>query len=37
LLQPGLGRADVWVMDAASDASGADRLVTIVNLFSDTP
>ena len=37
LLQPGLGRADVWVMDAASDAAGADRLVTIVNLFSDTP
>ncbi|MGI9340872.1 MAG: YncE family protein, partial [Psychrobacter sp.] len=36
LLQPGLGRADVWVMDA-SDAPETDRLITIVNLFSDTP
>ena len=36
LLAPGLGRADVWVFDA-SQSAGGDRLVTIVNLFADSP
>ncbi len=36
LLTPGLGRADVWVLDA-SEQSETDRLITIINLFSDTP
>ncbi len=36
LLTPGLGRADVWVL-ASGVAPGADRLVTIINMFSDSP
>ena len=36
LLAAGLGRADVWVFDA-SQPGGGDRLVTIVNLFADSP
>lgn len=36
LLTPGLGRADVWVFDAAP-AGGSRSLVGIVNLFSDSP
>ena len=36
LLEPGVGRADVWVLDAEAP-KGSDRLITIVNLFADTP
>ncbi|MGD2007282.1 MAG: hypothetical protein PVJ95_03340 [Cellvibrionales bacterium] len=36
LLAPGLGRADVWVFDASQPDRG-DRLVSIVNLFADSP
>ena len=36
LLQPGLGRADVWVLETEV-AQGADRRVAIINMFTDTP
>lgn len=38
LVQPGLGRADVWVYDQGSmDTSLNGNPLTIVNLFADTP
>jgi len=38
LLTPGIGRADVWVFDAANPGAGLGGApMTIVNLFGDTP
>jgi DNA-binding beta-propeller fold protein YncE len=37
LLQPSIGRADVWVFDATSPGAGAGAPLTIVSLFGDTP
>ncbi|MEO0436538.1 MAG: hypothetical protein AAF098_06500 [Pseudomonadota bacterium] len=38
LLEPGLGRADVWVFDAQAPGTGLNGdPTTIVNLFADSP
>ncbi|MBL9101158.1 MAG: hypothetical protein JNL82_09380 [Myxococcales bacterium] len=38
LTTPGVGRADVWVFDAANPGGGLGGApLTIINLFSDTP
>ncbi|NVB38233.1 hypothetical protein G6O69_37605 [Pseudenhygromyxa sp. WMMC2535] len=38
LTTPSIGRADVWVFDAAATGGGmAGEPLTIINLFSDTP
>ncbi|MEW6167464.1 MAG: hypothetical protein AB1651_07180 [Pseudomonadota bacterium] len=37
LKTPGIGRADVWVFDAASPGAGAGTPAKILTLFGDTP
>lgn len=37
LMTAGIGRADVWVFDAANPGPGAGSATQIINLFGDTP